>query len=148
MEHFPEQVWIDFVRGIPGIKAGRSEKTQGRADLQAHLASGCKECMETLGFWKKLNRVAARESGYCPPENVVRLAKVAFAARRLGGLADAAEASLVFDTFKQLLPAGVRSAAAAPRQMVYEAEGLTVDLRFDVQPRAKKVHLTGQVLGA
>jgi hypothetical protein len=148
MEHFPEHIWIDFVRGIPANKTGRSEKTVARAELHAHLASGCKDCLETFGFWKELDRVAARESGHCPPENAVRLAKVEFAARRLRGRADAVEARLVFDTFKQPLPAGVRSAAATPRQMVYEAGGLTVDLRFDVQPRAKKVHLIGQVLGA
>src|ERR1700751_4006029 len=42
--------------------------------------------------------------------------------------------------------AGVRSAAAAARQMVYEAEGFTVDLRFDRKPHSNAVHLIGQIL--
>lgn len=35
---------------------------------------------------------------------------------------------------------------ATPRQVVYEADGLTVDLRFDQDPRSKDIHLIGQVL--
>jgi hypothetical protein len=54
---------------------------------------------------------------------------------------------MTFDSLSQPLLAGVRSvAAAAARQMVYEADGLTVDLRFDSQAHSNKVHLIGQVL--
>jgi len=55
-------------------------------------------------------------------------------------------ASLLFDTFAQPLPAGIRSGAAVARQLVYEAEGLTVDLRLDSQPHSGKVLVVGQVL--
>ncbi len=55
-------------------------------------------------------------------------------------------ASLLFDTVAQPLPTGVRSVAAVARQLVYEAEGLTVDLRLDPQPQSNKICVVGQVL--
>jgi hypothetical protein len=39
----------------------------------------------------------------------------------------------------------VRSAALSAWQVVYEAEGLTVDLRFGHRAQSKTVHLVGQV---
>lgn len=145
MEHFPELTWIDFVRGVRPHdgRSGRPAEADSRADLEAHLASGCKACTATVGLWKQVHSIATGESGYGPPEDVVRLVRLEFAANHLR---NTAEASLVFDTFSQPILAGVRSTAAAARQMVYEAEGLTVDLRFDRQPYSNKVHLIGQIL--
>ena len=54
---------------------------------------------------------------------------------------------VVFDSFCRPALAGVRSgSAAAARQMVFEADGMTVDLRFDRQPRSNNISLIGQVL--
>jgi hypothetical protein len=39
----------------------------------------------------------------------------------------------------------VRSAALSAWQVVYEAEGLTVDLRFGHRAQSKTIHLVGQV---
>jgi hypothetical protein len=55
-------------------------------------------------------------------------------------------ANLLFDTLAQPVSAGIRSGAAVARQLVYEAEGLTVDLRLDSQPHSGKVLVVGQVL--
>jgi len=55
-------------------------------------------------------------------------------------------ANLLFDTFVQPLAAGIRSGAAVARQLVYEAEGLTVDLRLDSQSPSGKILVVGQVL--
>jgi hypothetical protein len=55
-------------------------------------------------------------------------------------------ARLVFDTLGQPLTAGIRSAAATARQLVYEAEGLTVDVRLDAQSQSKTVLAIGQIL--
>ena len=35
---------------------------------------------------------------------------------------------------------------ATPRQVVYEADGLTVDLRFEQRPGSKEVQVFGQIL--
>lgn len=148
MKHFSEQAWIDFVRGLPPRKgeARPPEGTDFHADLESHLAAGCLDCTTTHGFWKQVYGVAARESDYCPPENAVRVVKLEFAASHQQRAAQAHEASLVFDTLSQPLLAGIRSITAAARQLLYEADGLTVDLRFDRHPRSNKVHLIGQVL--
>lgn len=135
MEHFSEQVWADFVRGIGSAKE--------RVTVEAHL-KGCAECVAVLNTWNKVKAKAAFESMYTPPENAVRMAHLEFAALRPEDI-QAVTATLTFDTFAQPLLAGVRSMTATPRQVLYEAEGLIVDLRFD-QHRSKEIHLTGQVL--
>lgn len=54
---------------------------------------------------------------------------------------------VVFDSFSQPALVGVRSGApATARQMVFEADGMMVDLRFDRPPRSTSVSLIGQVL--
>jgi hypothetical protein len=150
MNHFPEQLWIDFVRGVPPQvgKTGHTETPELRADMESHLAVGCQVCVATMGFWKQIHRIAALEARYCPPQDAVRMVKMEFVARQPQETAEMTAASLVFDTFSQPIAFGVRSAAPAPRQMVYEAEGLTVDLRFDRQPYSNNIHLIGQVLGS
>jgi len=134
MEHFSEQVWADFVRGI-GTPV----------ELESHLSRGCADCAATSELWQQLREIAARESAYNPPEAAVRLAKVEFAASRIHEYREIT-ASMTFDSLSHPLLAGVRSVAAAARQMVYEADGFTVDLRFDSQAHPNKVHLIGQVL--
>ena len=80
-----------------------------------------------------------------PPESLVRMVKQEFAATK-SPKQESVLAGLLFDTFAQPLTAGIRSGAAVARQLVYEAEGLTVDLRLDSQPQSGKVLVVGQVL--
>jgi hypothetical protein len=54
-------------------------------------------------------------------------------------------ANLVFDSFTQPLPAGIRSGAANVWQVICEGEDLTVDLRFGRRPHSTVVQLVGQV---
>src|SRR6476659_10241184 len=136
MHHFSEAVFADFVRGIdvPAYK-----------ELQSHLASQCSQCGKSVKAWLQLQAIGVRENTYCPPVASVRVVKLEFEARcaqekELPG-------NLVFDSFSQPALAGVRSAsAAAARQMVYEAEGMMVDLRFDRPTHSKCISLIGQVL--
>jgi hypothetical protein len=142
MRHFSERPWADFVRGISGPEITR--------DIRTHLAEGCTKCKTALDAWSRVRRLASEEAAYAPPENLVRLAKVAFgsqpARQPLAWTpANWTLANLVFDSFAQPLPAGVRSAALSAWQVVYEAEGLTVDLRFGHRGQSKTVHLVGQV---
>jgi len=160
-DHFSEQSWIDFVRGVVVLSADTAREenvgdgelchelqtaASAAKELQAHLESGCTSCTATAAFWKEIYSIASQESGYCPPEDVVRMAKLEFSARQVNEPQQAQEAALVFDSFSRPVLAGVRSAAAAARQMVYEAGGLTVDLRFDSEPYSSKVHMVGQIL--
>lgn len=150
MKHFPEQVWLDFVRGVPPqtVRTETSKTAHSSGDIESHLASGCKDCTLTLALWRQVSDIAAGETSYGPPESAVRMVKMEFAARQLRDQSEATDANIVFDTFSSAMAFGIRSATVAPRQMVYEADGHTVDLRIDRQPHSNRVQLTGQVLGS
>jgi hypothetical protein len=138
MQHFSEQAWADFTRGF-----GTSAKAQ---DIHAHLAGGCSNCQQIQGFWGRLGTMAQAESAYAPPANLVRLAKLEFMASKKVQPEKWTVASLLFDSLFQPLTVGVRAAGATARQVVYEAEGLTVDLRFDRIPPSQAVSAVGQML--
>lgn len=137
MAHFPEETWADFARGVSDAKT--------KSEINTHLASNCRICAPAFETWKRLNAIAATESTYCPPEDVVRMVKQEFAVKHAAEPAQWSVAALVFDTLAQPLPVGVRAGAARARQLVYEAEGLTIDLRLDTHPRSKRVSAVGQV---
>ena len=136
MEHFSQQAFADLVRGIDAPV---------HAELRPHLANQCPQCVETFKMWSRLQAIAAREKAYEAPADSVRIAKLEFAARAQGE--GEIIANVVFDSVLQPALAGVRSAGtAAARQVVYEAEGMMVDLRFDQRPGSKCISLIGQVL--
>jgi hypothetical protein len=138
MDHFSENAWVDLARGF-----GASTESQG---MKAHLASGCLKCKTAYGFWGRLQTMALAEDSYTPTANLVRLAKLEFAANQQIEPEKSTLASLLFDSFSQPLLAGVRSSAATARQLVYEAEGLVVDLRFDRLVPSGMVSAVGQIL--
>lgn len=135
--HFSEQSWVDFVRGANG--------TDLNGDIGAHLAQGCSECKTHRNAWSRVGRLAGEEQSYTPPENLVRLVKLGFASKAAQQPRTFTLANLIFDSFAQPLPAGVRSGALRVWQVIYEAEGLTVDLHFGRRAQSKDVHLVGQV---
>lgn len=138
MEHFSEQSWADLARGI--------HMSANVQNIQAHLAAGCSSCKKSNEFWGRFNQMAVAENTYAPPENLVRMVKLEFTAKQRSAPEKWTLAQVLFDTIGQPLPAGVRSSAATARQVVYEAEGLTVDLRFDRNATARTVSVVGQVL--
>jgi hypothetical protein len=140
VEHIAETAWADFVRG-------RSTPETTSA-IKSHLASGCAPCSSAAALWKLFLEVATKEQEYTPPPQVVRLAEAHFAAAKIAAPASRSLASLVFDSFARPLPAGIRSGAPTARQLVYEAEGLTVDLRIDKHANSKALSIVGQVLDA
>jgi hypothetical protein len=137
MEHFSEHAWTDFVRGI---------SLSERGEMESHLANGCQDCILMHGTWNQVHAITLRENNYAAPEAVVRMVKMEFAAQAFDKAKQPVLASLIFDTLGKPALAGVRSAAAAARQIVYEADGLAVDLRFDSPASSKRIFLTGQVL--
>ena len=138
MEHFPDQTWADYVRGI-----GLSGNAR---DIEAHLANRCPECQTAFALWKGLDSFAAKESEYTPPPDLVRMVKLEFASQHPAQPELWTLAGLVFDSVIRPLPAGIRSAAASTRQVIYEGEGLTVDVRFERNPHSNRISAAGQVL--
>ena len=137
MKHFSEQAWADFVRGF---------ESSDHQEMQSHLARACGDCSPIHDTWKRVHTVALREGLYTPPAYAARLAKLEVAGTFSAESDHAVLAKLTFDTFRNPALAGIRSAAAAARQMLYETERFAVDLRFDHLPAAKIIHVTGQIL--
>ncbi len=141
MQHISEQPLADFVRGVSAPQVGR--------DIQAHLAAGCVKCKTAHDSWSRVRRMTSDEAAYAPPEGLVRLAKLEFGAKNQAKQAAKSQkwtlANVIFDSFSQPLPAGVRSGALNVWQVICEAEGLTVDLRFGRRPQSDAVHVVGQV---
>jgi hypothetical protein len=146
-QHFSDRRWVDFARGVGTIDVNNRIKT--------HLAAECGECKISHERWRQVARLSTAEATYDPPENLVHLVKVGFSHKTTPEPQKWTLADLVFDSFAQPLPAGIRSGASNASatgvggvrvwQMVHEAEGLTVDLRFSHRAQSKAVQLVGQV---
>jgi anti-sigma factor RsiW len=136
MAHFAEEVWADYVRGLAANDAAQK--------VSAHLADNCVDCKKASAAWERVRTIALREAQYQAPQDLVRLAKLQF-------IVDAPQpedswAGLVFDTAMQPAAAGIRGGLIHARQVIYEAESLTVDLRFERKLSGNAISVAGQVL--
>lgn len=137
MAHFSEQPLVDYVRGVSEPEISK--------DIRAHETMGCSKCQAAHDTWSRVQKLATEESAYTPPENLVRLVKLGFGGKTARERSKWTLATLVFDSFAQPLTAGVRSGTLNIWQVIFEAEGLTVDLRFGRRSQSKEVHVVGQV---
>jgi hypothetical protein len=138
--HFSTDEWADFVR-----QTGPVDRS---AAMQSHLQTGCQKCTIARDTWHLVARSAESTHRYEPPDSTVRIARAVFAMRQpTNGVAHfMGRARALFDSGRMPLPAGVRSASAAPRKLVYAAGEYLVDLQVQAaghQPEATQ--LTGQV---
>ncbi len=140
MEHFSVEKWIDFVN----LAVTNSEQQR----MEKHLSLGCSSCQKTVSLWQRVRASAAAEGNYQPPESAVRIAKAAFAGAGLGSTATGAsnKVKLLFDSFLQPMLAGVRSAGAGTRQMLYRADPYQIDVQLEMKPGANRIVVTGQLL--
>ncbi len=138
MAHFAEQTWADFVRGIDDSGAVH--------EVQSHLASACPECEHDFDFWGRIVRLAARSNECVLPDSLVQAVKAEFFTVEPVEPGAWTMASVVFDSASAPLPVGIRGGAASTRQLVYEGEGLTVDVRFERLQHSNTISASGQVL--
>lgn len=137
--HFDIAEWSDFVRGL--VTAGQREL------MSRHLATGCRKCRRTARILGKAAELAAADSRYEVPEYAVHCARAIFAleqpreVRILPGLIG----RLVFDSFREPLPAGVRSHHRISRQTLFEAGDYAVDVRQEHERGSARVTMVGQV---
>ncbi|MBZ5602527.1 MAG: hypothetical protein LAO79_09490 [Acidobacteriia bacterium] len=138
MSHFSAEKWSDYVRGLspPGE----------RDRMKEHLDSGCTVCREAMSWLSEVARIAAGEAGLEPPPDVVARAHAIFAApeprdwiERLEQLA----AELVYDSRRDLAPAGVRSVEAAGVRLRYQTGHYSVDLMLE--PAEGFCDIVGQI---
>lgn len=136
--HFDITRWTDFVRGLtPGAD---------RAAMEAHVVSGCVRCGETLDLVKRVFQSVRIDDTYEPPEHVVRCAKA------IGGLLTPQRsrlprliARLVYNSFDDLAPVGMRSEDRVSRHGLYEAGDFYVDVRLEQEKGSRVATLVGQL---
>ncbi len=131
--------WVDFVRDVLA--------PEQKMVMQHHLDTGCARCSKNLQLWRQVRTLAAHETTYHPPEEVVRFVKGSFALNR--PLATRSRrtrlAQLVLDSFRQPALAGARATGQSPRQLLYRTGTLLIDLRME-RLSGSRLSLVGQVL--
>jgi hypothetical protein len=140
MEHFTTEKWIDFVNQV--VTANENKL------MEKHLKQGCKRCLETVSLWQRVLRSAVAEEKYQPPEEIVRLAKVAFAGAGLTARRKGRESRIrvLFDSFLQPVFAGARSAGTGTRQMLYRADPFQIDVQIEAKSSGNRLVVTGQLM--
>lgn len=137
MKHYDINEWTDYVRQVGD--------TSQRADMSQHLGTGCKKCNGIVSFLSKLTAVTASDT-VSVPDQLVRNAKAMFAMSRPEKVSlSSIVAKLVYDSFREPVPAGVRGQPRVTRQAMYEAGDYCVDLRMEHERGGAIVTLVGQV---
>lgn len=137
MKHFDIRDWTDFARGCAA--------EPDRAAMQTHLASGCRRCRAALDLMQRVVVSTRAEERYEPPAEVVRCAKALSALQRPRSSVAGLVARLIYDSFREPLPAGIRAEAQVSQHTVYEAGNFFVDLRFEQERESPFVTLVGQL---
>jgi hypothetical protein len=137
--HYDESKWIDFVRGLV---AGRE-----RIAMEAHLESACPRCRRVVRLLGAAADVGASDSRWDVPEAAVQMARAIFALQRPEKvqILPRIVAKLVYDSFRDPLPAGVRMQHRINRQALYQAGRYSVDVRLEHERGATRVTLVGQI---
>jgi len=140
MKHFSAEEWVDFVRG--------TVREDYKAAMQAHLNTGCLKCRREAKTWLRVRETAARQRASEPDDSAVRFIKgsLAISGQRQAKRARGFLAEVLFDSYREPLPAGVRSAASASRQLLFGAGDLRIDLRLEPKVDSDNICVIGQIL--
>jgi hypothetical protein len=118
-----------------------------RSALETHCAA-CQDCLALKQEFHGLISALREDSTFEPPAELVQwgvdLFQPVFQPEK-GGLRKII-ASLVFDTFDQPIVAGVRRVGAPPRQLLFRAGDVDVDVKIESMEANDRITLVGQVL--
>ncbi len=139
MKHFDVTQWSNFTRGLGS--AG------DRGAMQAHLDSGCRSCGRTVVILHHVVEATAADAQYEVPDYAVRCARAIFTLQQPEKVQILPRilARLVYDSFREPLPAGVRGQQRLSRQALYDAGDFRLDLRFEHDRGSPRVTLIGQI---
>jgi hypothetical protein len=140
MKHFEINQWADMVRGL--VTAGEQE------DMSAHLTSGCRSCRRVVSILRAVARVAVMDTRDKVPSYAVHSARAIFALQRPEKLYffPRIVGQLVYDSFKEPLPVGLRARHRMTRHMMYQAGDHSVDIRIEHLRAGGSVTLAGQII--
>jgi hypothetical protein len=139
VEHFSDEAWLELASCLADPARAK--------EMEAHLATGCGDCTQAYRTWSLILSAAARQPEYEPPQDVVRSVKFAFgAAHNLHSWSKMAVlARLVFDSFLEPQPIGVRGTLIRSRHLFHDGGDFVIDLRLEKEIPGR-VFLIGQVL--
>jgi hypothetical protein len=134
MRHLTLPQVVDYVRGV-------ADEVDARA-ITLHLASGCRACARMVASMRSVETVAAAPYQEVPADVVRRALSVfsAGAGRRVVVRPSMAHAFQL----RPFAEVGVRAIAPADAHVVYETNGLVVDVRLDHAPDGQ-LSVTGQL---
>src|SRR5207302_9303150 len=97
--------------------------------------------------WDKAAAAARSDSKVQVPEYVVRSARAIFILQLPENvrLLPRVRARLLYDSFREPLPAGVRTQQRMSRQTLYQAGDYSLDLRLENERDSSRVGLVGQI---
>src|SRR5712692_6396472 len=118
-----------------------------RAAIQAHLASGCRKCRRTSDLLHKVVAAARSDSQVHVPDYALRCARAIFFLQQPEKvqILPRIPARLLYDSFREPLPAGVRTQQRLSRQALYEAGDYSLDLHLENERGSPRVALVGQI---
>jgi len=139
MKHFELAEWTDFVRGLVEKSA--------RPALEHHLASGCRKCRHTADLLRKLVMAARSDSQVQVPDYALRCARAIFLLQQPEKvlILPRIPARLLYDSFREPLPAGLRTQQRLSRQYLYQAGDYSLDVRLENERGSPRVALVGQI---
>jgi len=136
------------IENIMDYMDGRGNDVE-KLTLETHLAD-CSDCLELKQEFQVLVTQLRDDSSFEPPADVVQWGVNLFQPvmqPEKGGLRKII-AALVFDTFDQPLLAGVRRVGAPPRQLLFRAGDVDVDVKIESMETNDRITLVGQVLSS
>ena len=115
--------------------------------MERHLASRIRKCRHTADLLQKAAVAARSDSKVQVPEYAVRFARAIFILQlpEKVRLLHRAPARLLYDCFREPLPAGVRTQQGLSRQALYQAGDYLLDLRLENERGSSRVGLVGQI---
>jgi len=139
MNHYGVATLVDFARQLAPEEVA--------AAIQSHLATGCPKCSDVYHFLHRVGGVCRREQAISVPDAALRNAYAILPAGFIPrpGRARRIAAQLVFDSFLELAPAGLRSSWQVGWQALYRAGDCSLDLRIEPELHSSRAAMMGQI---
>src|SRR3989454_6010695 len=139
MKHLDLIQLTDYIRGA-------TAEAQAAA-MEAHLASGCQKCRLTADLLHKLAAAARSDSQVQVPDYALRCARAIFLLQQPEKvqILPRIPARLLYDSFREPLPAGLRTQQRLSRQYLYQAGDYSLDVRLENERGSPRVALVGQI---
>jgi hypothetical protein len=121
-----------------------------RQTIEVHL-SACSDCVELRQELEQLTFKLQADASFEPPAELVQWGVSLFQPMiqpkdTVTGKIRKFVASLVFDTFDEPMLAGVRRVGVPPRQLLFRAGDVDVDVKIESMEANDRISLVGQVL--